>query len=164
MSSLRLYKYRDSYVLYTLTVQLFSSLLHTHTFLVQTHKHDVSAPWFVNTTRTRIKTGVTDRPCKDVNTRLPTVSLKVLSYQKFNGHNSQIRGPDYLYIYFAFLFVCLSVCLVVSNKRQNGWTDWSQFFCGASRDPRERLFIHNIHKEKMGTKRPESLVFIYFSQ
>ena len=45
MYSLRLYKYRDSYVLYTPTVQLFSSLLHTHTLLVQTHKHDVSAPW-----------------------------------------------------------------------------------------------------------------------
>ena len=44
MYSLRLYKYRDSYVLYTPTVQLFSPLLHTHTLLVQTHKHDVSAP------------------------------------------------------------------------------------------------------------------------
>ena len=44
MYSLRLYKYRDSYVLYTPTVQLFCSLLHTHTLLVQTHKHDVSAP------------------------------------------------------------------------------------------------------------------------
>ena len=44
MYSLRLYKYRDSYVLYTLTVQLFSPLLHTHTLLLQTHKHDVSAP------------------------------------------------------------------------------------------------------------------------
>ena len=45
MYTLRLYKYRDSYVLYTLTEQLFSPLLHTHTLLVQTHKHDVSAPW-----------------------------------------------------------------------------------------------------------------------
>ena len=45
MYSLKLYKYRDSYVLYTPTVQLFGSLLHTHTLLVQTHTHDVSAPW-----------------------------------------------------------------------------------------------------------------------
>ena len=33
----------------------------------------------------------------------------------------------------------LSVCLFVSNKRQNGRTDWAQFFCGTSRDPREGL-------------------------
>ena len=39
-------RHRDSSVLYTPTVQLFSSLLHTHTLLVQTHKHDVSAPWW----------------------------------------------------------------------------------------------------------------------
>ena len=30
----------------------------------------------------------------------------------------------------------LGVCLFVSNKRQNGWTDLAQFFCGTSRDPR----------------------------
>ena len=24
----------------------------------------------------------------------------------------------------------MSVCLFVSNKRQNGWTDWAQFFLG----------------------------------
>ena len=29
------------------------------------------------------------------------------------------------------------VCLFVSNKRQNGWTDRAQIFCGTSRDPRE---------------------------
>ena len=44
MYSPRLYKYQESSVLYTPTVQLFSSLLHTYTLLVQTHKHDVSAP------------------------------------------------------------------------------------------------------------------------
>ena len=36
-----------------------------------------------------------------------------------------------------WLFVCLFVCFFVSNKRQNGWTDWAQIFCGTSRDPRE---------------------------
>ena len=46
MYSPRLYKYQDSSVLYTPTVQLFGSLLHTHTLMVQTHTHDVSAPWF----------------------------------------------------------------------------------------------------------------------
>ena len=34
--------------MYCPTVQLFSPLLHTHTLLVQTHKHDVSAPWFLH--------------------------------------------------------------------------------------------------------------------
>ena len=40
--------------------------------------------------------------------------------------------------------VCLFVCLVVSNKRQNGWTDRAQIFCGASRDSREGLWIIKI--------------------
>ena len=44
MYSPRLYKYRYSYVLYIPTVHAFISLLLTHTLLVQTQTHDVSAP------------------------------------------------------------------------------------------------------------------------
>ena len=40
--------------------------------------------------------------------------------------------------------VCLFVCLFVSNKRQNGWTDRAQIFCGTSREPREGLWIIKI--------------------
>ena len=40
----RLYKYRDSYVLYIPKVHAFDSLLLKHTLLVQTHIHYVSAP------------------------------------------------------------------------------------------------------------------------
>jgi len=41
----------------------------------------------------------------------------------------------------------LSVCLFVSNKRQNGWTDRAQIFCGTSRYPREGLWmIKNFKK------------------
>ena len=45
----------------------------------------------------------------------------------------------------------LSVCLFVSNKRQNGWTDRAQIFCGTSRDHREglRMIKKNL---KMGFK------------
>ena len=43
MYSPRLYKYRDSYVIYKPTVHTFGSVLLTHTLLVQTHIHDVSA-------------------------------------------------------------------------------------------------------------------------
>ena len=32
-----------------------------------------------------------------------------------------------LYKYFACVFVCMSVCPFVSNKRQNGVTDWAKF-------------------------------------
>ena len=32
----------------------------------------------------------------------------------------------------------------VSNKRQNGWTDRAQIFCGTSRDPREGLWMIKI--------------------
>ena len=38
----------------------------------------------------------------------------------------------------------MSVCLFVSNKRQNAWTDRAQIFCGASRDFREGLWIIKI--------------------
>ena len=41
------HKCRDSYVLYILTVHAFGLVLLTHTLLVQTHTHDVSAPWFL---------------------------------------------------------------------------------------------------------------------
>ena len=45
MYSPRLYKYRDSFVLHITTLHAFCSLLLTNTLLVQTHIHDVSAPW-----------------------------------------------------------------------------------------------------------------------
>ena len=38
------HKCRDSYVLYIPTVHAFGLVLLTHTLLVQTHTHDVSAP------------------------------------------------------------------------------------------------------------------------
>ena len=41
------HKCRDSYVLYIPTVHAFSLVLLTHTLLVQTHTHDVSAPWLL---------------------------------------------------------------------------------------------------------------------
>jgi len=37
-----------------------------------------------------------------------------------------------------------SVCLFVSNKRQNGWTDRAQIFCGTSRDHRGGLRMIKI--------------------
>ena len=49
MYSSRLYKYRDSYVLYTPTVHTFGSVNFTTTLLVQTHAHDVSAPCIIRT-------------------------------------------------------------------------------------------------------------------
>ena len=52
--------------------------------------------------------------------------------------NSAVQNN--LYINLA----CLSVCLFVSNKCQNGWTDRAQIFCGTSRDPREGLWMIEI--------------------
>ena len=44
-----------------------------------------------------------------------------------------------------YLFGCLGVCLFVCiQKRQNGWTDRAQIFCGTSRDSREGLWIIKI--------------------
>ena len=58
----RLYKYRDSYVLYIPKVHAFDSLLLKHTLLVQTHIHYVSAPWEY----TRIKELYTRTPNSDI--------------------------------------------------------------------------------------------------
>ena len=90
MYSLRLYKYRDSYVLYTPTVQLFSSLLHTHTLLVKTHKHDVSAPGI----------GVSGR---NVNTRRAVQAKRVYNLIYLLFYRSYLRtylGMCYLSVRF----------------------------------------------------------------
>ena len=44
-------------------------------------------------------------------------------------------------IFFRVYFACLSVCLFVSNKRQNSWTDPAQI-C----DPRESLWMIEFQK------------------
>ena len=36
--------------------------------------------------------------------------------------------------------------IYIFNKRQNGWTDQAQFFCGTSRDPRKDLWMIKISK------------------
>ena len=51
---------------------------------------------------------------------------------------------QHLYINLACLSVMVFVCLFVSNKRQNGWTDRAQSFCGTSRSPREGLWMIKI--------------------
>ena len=57
MYSLRLYKYRDSYVLCILTVHAFGSVLHTHTLLIETHIHEISAPCTVHLMYITFNTG-----------------------------------------------------------------------------------------------------------
>ena len=53
---------------------------------------------------------------------------------------------DFCYLFVCFLFVLVFVCLFVSNKRQNGWTDRAQILCRTSRDPREGLWMIKIKK------------------
>ena len=48
------------------------------------------------------------------------------------------------FVRIVHLDVLVFVCLFVSNKRQNGWTDRAQIFCGTSREPREGLWIIKI--------------------
>ena len=70
------------------------------------------------------------------------------TYTLFN-YKAIIREASqfsYLYINLACLSVCLFVCLFLSNKRQNGWTDRAQIFCGISLDPREGLWMINLSK------------------
>ena len=80
---------------------------------------------------------------KDAGTEVQTIKL----WYSFNL--IQIYMGLYLYKFglSVCLGVCLSVWLFVSNKRQNGWTDRAQIFCGTSRDPREglwKIIISNI--------------------
>ena len=64
------------------------------------------------------------------------------------------------------LFICLSVCLFESNKRQNGYTDWTQILCGTSHDPREGLWMIKIKKiytqhNSIFSKFKKSTIFFY---
>ena len=45
-----------------------------------------------------------------------------------------------------YKFASLSVCLFVSNKRQNSWTNQAQILFGTSHDPWEGLWMINISK------------------
>ena len=54
----------------------------------------------------------------------------------------------------------LSVCLFVSNKRQNGWTDRAQIFYGTSRDHREGLWMFKISNICLH----QNSIFIKFSK
>ena len=70
------------------------------------------------------------------------LNLAVLQYLVTRPKTEKKLSNEFklhLYINLACLFVCLSLCLFVSNKRQNGSTDRAQIFCGTSRDPREGL-------------------------
>ena len=49
----------------------------------------------------------------------------------------------FLSIYY---FACLSVCPLVLNKRQNGWTDRDNIFCGTSCSPRAGLCMIEFSK------------------
>ena len=48
--------------------------------------------------------------------------------------------------YYSDLYINLSVYPFVSNKRQNGWTDRAQIFCGTSHDPRDGLWMVKFSK------------------
>ena len=58
--------------------------------------------------------------------------------------NQLIFDPNICFSYISIYKFGLSVCLFVSNKRQNGWTDRAQIFCGTSRDHREGLWMIKI--------------------
>ena len=53
-------------------------------------------------------------------------------------------------------FVCLSVDMFVSNKRQNRRTDRAQILCGTSHNPREGFWIIKISKNS-----PQQNLMIY---
>ena len=48
--------------------------------------------------------------------------------------------------YFVFLVIYFVIYLFVSNKRQNGWTDWTQFFVVPCVTPRKGLWMIEFSK------------------
>ena len=76
----------------------------------------------------------------------PPLNTPLLHAILYSTHPNIKPKIFHLSIYKFGLSVCLSVCLFVSNKRQNGWTDRAQIFCGTSRDPREGLWMIKILK------------------
>ena len=71
-------------------------------------------------------------------------TVRIVCSLKCTVYRVQCTVYSVLSIYKFGLSVCLSVCLFVSNKRQNGWTDQAQIFCGTSRDHREGLWMIKI--------------------
>ena len=56
----------------------------------------------------------------------------IFLFQAFLLLTVKLKLSIYKFGFSVFLFVCLFVCLFVFNKRQNGWTDRAQIFCGTS--------------------------------
>ena len=66
-------------------------------------------------------------------------------YNKYDCLYSS-QNLQYTKFRFCHLYKEMFVCLFVSKKRQNGWTDRAQIFCGTSRDPREGLWMIEFSK------------------
>ena len=103
---------------------------------------NISAIWFLNKYLFPVKH----------ETRIRSLENKAKEQEK------QLVSQVNLYINLACLSVCLFVCLFVSNKRQNGWTDRAQIFCGTSRDPKEGLWMIKISNICLH----QNLIFIKF--
>ena len=59
------------------------------------------------------------------------VNVFILFKTFFNSQTLQIYDVFYINTYLPCLFVCLSV----SNKRQNGWSNQARICCGNLHDP-----------------------------
>ena len=67
----------------------------------------------------------------------------------------------------------LLVCLFVSNKRENGWTDRTQSLCGTSHDPRQdlgiiimclKVFFCNILKCVKNMMKSANFIFLLYKE
>ena len=57
----------------------------------------------------------------------------ILRYlHKLHEQNYLRKYKKNLFLFIYILFLSMGVCLFVSNKRQNGWTDRIQILCGKS--------------------------------
>ena len=63
------------------------------------------------------------------------LQIKIVLWQKIYMNIFFFLITIYMWIWFVCLFVLVFVCLFVSNKRQNGWTDRAQIFCGTIETP-----------------------------
>ena len=75
-----------------------------------------------------------------------------MSQKSFSKPKGPKFNPPTLFINHTY-FACLGLCLlIVSNKQQNGITNWAQFLHGTSHDPRKGFFLlmlYIVHREEI---------------
>ena len=94
------------------------------------------------------------KQAKNISVGLPGSTIKIwgksiMRLMSYDQTSKQRLLFIFIYIYFSCLPFCLGLCLFVSKKRQNGWTDGAQIFCVTSGEPMEGFWMIKFSKIKL---------------